>query len=262
MSRVLIIYRQRLGDIVGCFPAARYLAEAGHEVEFCCLPQYHSIFRSVSYCRPVGLEALNHRSDYERVYDLEITRGEYDAYRASRLKWCDYVYAKYPDLAPARDERPHFDRLPSISDYQLPESYALAAPFGISQVTQVNADWFRQQCQALLSDRWYILTDRPNRTVDWGAPLHARSLEDLPALIAGASVFVTINSAPNVIASGVRASWYQVEEPGFGGQDNYVSPGQIVLRQPLELARRSWRFWFHYWRRKLMGLDTSTDKGN
>jgi hypothetical protein len=262
MSRVLIIYRQRLGDIVGCLPAARHLAQAGREVEFCCFPQYHSIFRAVSYCRPVGLEALDRLADYAQVYSLEITRREYDAYRASRMKWRDYVYAKYPDLAPARNELPHFDQLPSIADHSLPERYALAAPFGVSQVTQVNGDWFRQQCQTISSDPWYILTDRPGGRIDWGTPLHARSLEDLPALIAGASTFVTINSAPNVIASGVRTSWYQVEEPGFGGQDNYESPGQIVLRQPPEMARRSWRFWVHYWRRKLMGLDVSADKGN
>jgi hypothetical protein len=27
------------------------------------------------------------------------------------------------------------------------------------------------------------------------------------------------------------------------------------------LARYSWRFWIHYWRRKLMGIDVSGDKG-
>jgi hypothetical protein len=262
MSRVLIICRQRLGDIVGCFPAARLLAQTGHEIDFHCFPQYHSIFRAVTYCRPVGPEALAHKSDYQRVYDLEITRSEYDAYRASRIKWRDYVYAKYEDLAPARNVPPHFDRMPSISDYHLPQRYALAAPFGISQVTLVNGDWFRKQCQALSSDPWYVLSDRPGRRIGWGTSLYARSLDHLPALIAGASTFVTINSSPNIIASGVRTSWYKVDEPGFSGQDNYESPGQTVLHQPPELARYSWRFWVHYWRRKLMGLDTSNDKGS
>ncbi len=261
MSRVLIIYRQRLGDIVACLPAARLLAQAGHEVDFCCFTQYHSIFRAVSYCRPVGPDALGHRLDYQCVYDLEITRREYDAYRASRRTWRDYVYAKYPDLTPARRERPHFDRMPSVADYELPASYALAVPTGISQVTQVNGDWFRKECERLSTGPWYVLTNRPGRRVAWGIPLFARSLEHLPALIAGASIFVTINSAPNIIASGVRDSWYQVEEPGFGGQDNYDAPCQIVLHQPPELAH-SWRFWVHYWRRKLMGIDTSLDKGN
>jgi hypothetical protein len=262
MSRVLIINRQRLGDIVGCFPAARLLAQAGHAVDFYCFAQYHAIFRAVSYCRPVGPEALTRRKDYERVYDLEIPRGEYDAYRASRMKWRDYVYAKSPDLAAARTEAPVFDRLPSVADYHLPDGYALASPFGISQVTRVNADWFRRQCEALSPGPWHVLTDRPGSSVPWGTPIHAHSLDHLPALIAGASIFVTINSAPNIIASGVRQSWYQVEEPGFGGQDNYDAPGQIVLHQPPELARYSWRFWVHYWRRKLMGIDVSGDKGS
>jgi hypothetical protein len=260
MSRVLIVFRQRLGDIVGCLPAARLLAQSGHEVHFCCFSQYHSIFRAVSYCRAVGPEALANRRDYARVYDLEITRREYDAYRASRKKWRDYVYAKAPDLAPAAHEPPVFDRLPSITDYGLPPIYALASPFGISQVTRVDGDWFRKQCEALSSGAWFVLTDRPARRSDWGTPLRARSLDHLPALIAGATTFVTINSAPNVIASGVRGSWYQVEEPGFGGQDNYGAPGQIVLHQPAELARYSWRFWVHYWRRRLKGIDVTGDR--
>jgi hypothetical protein len=261
MSHVLIVFRQRLGDIVGCFPAARLLALAGHEVDFCCFPQYHSIFRALSYCRPVGPDALTRRNEYERVYDLEITRREYDAFRASRLKWRDFVYAKSPDLAPALEHFPVFDRLSSVADYRLPSTYALASPFGISQVTRVNGDWFRQQCEALSPGPWHVLVDKPEQRLTWGFPLHARTLDHLPALIAGATTFVTINSAPNVIASGVRTTWHQVEEPGFGGQDNYDAPGQIVLHQPPELAHYSWRFWIHYGRRKLMGIDVSGDKG-
>ena len=264
MSRVLIINRQRLGDIVGCFPAARLLAQAGHEVDFYCFPQYHSMFRAVSYCRAVGPEALTQKGDYERVYDLEIPRSEYDRYRASQIKWRDYVYAKYEDLAPARTVMPHFDRLADVSEYNLPASYALAAPTGISQVPSVDGEWFRQQCLAIspISQMpWYVLVLTPDARTKWGIPLCARSLDHLPALIAGAANFVTINSAPNVIAAGVRTSWHQVYEAGFGGQSNYDAPGQIVLHQPPELGRYSWRFWFHYWRRTLMGLNTKNDFG-
>jgi len=259
MSRVLLIYRQRLGDIVACLPATKLLASAGNEVDFLCYSKYHSIFRAVSYCRPVGPEALAQKSSYARIYDLEITRAEYDAYRASGTPWRDYVYAKHADLQPARREPPLFDRMPDISEYHLPANYALAAPFGISQVTRINPTWFRAQCEALSPGPWYTLTDTPARRIGPGQALCARSLADLPALIARASAFVTINSAPNVIASGVRASWHQIHEPGFGGQDNYEAPGQIVLHQPPELARRSWRFWVHYWRRRLMGLSTKRD---
>jgi hypothetical protein len=260
MSRVLVICRQRLGDIVACLPAARHLASTGAEVDFCSFPQYHSIFEVVSYCRPVGLEALARQKDYERVYDLEITRRGYDAYRASGIKWRDYVYGKYAEIAPARDEAPVFDRMPGVIEYQLPERYALACPVGISQVTRVDQNWFEQQCHSLSQDPWYVLSDKSG-TSRWGIPLHARSLDHLPGLIANASTFVTINSAPNIIASGVRRAWHQVYEPGFGGQDNYAAPGQIVLHQPEELARHSWRFWVHYWRRRLMGIDVSKDSG-
>jgi hypothetical protein len=252
-----------LGDIVANLPAARFLAESGHEVDFCSYPQYHSIFGAVSYCRPVGPEVLSRRGDYARVYSLEITRLEYDTWRASGMKTRDYVYGRYPELEPARSKPPFFDRMPPVEEYRLPKDYVLASPFGVSQVTKVNARWFRQQCEALALGPWYVLTDGlPGRRLDWGTPLHARSLDHLPGLIAGASLFVTINSAPNIIASGVRSSWYKVDEPGFRGQDNYDAPGQIILRQPPELARRSWRFWVHYWRRRLMGIDTRWDAGS
>jgi hypothetical protein len=261
MNRVLVVCRQRLGDIVACFPAAQLLAEAGNDVEFCCFPQYHSIFRAVSYCRPVGPEALSRLKDFDRVFDVEITRLEYDAYRASGIKWRDYVYAKYPELESARNRPPKFDRLPNILEYNLPPRYALACPIGISQVTRVDGHWFEQQCRNVSPDPWYILSGKRDEKVRWGIPLHARSLDHLPSLIAGATTFVTINSAPNIIASGVRTTWYQVYEPGFRGQDNYEAPGQIVLHQPPEMARNSWRFWVHYWRRKLMGIDTTHDFG-
>lgn len=262
MSRILIVYRQRLGDIVGCLPAARYLSQQGHQVDFCCFPQYHSVFQAVSYCQPVGVEALQRQGAYSQVYHLEITRSEYDTYRASGLCWRDYVYAKHPDLWPAHQDLPHFDHLTDIDEYQLPSGYALAAPMGISQVTRVDPQWFRAQCSSLCSGPWYILTDRPlASTYTWGLPLRARALPDLPSLIARAATFVTINSAPNVIAAAVRTSWYHVDEPGFGGQDNYTAPGQITLRQPPELAQKTWRFWVHYWRRRLSGLDTTNDFG-
>ena len=261
MNRVLVICRQRLGDIVACFPAARKLAEAGNEVDFCCFPQYHSIFRAVSYCRAVGTEALGKKQDYQRVYDLEIPRSEYDAFRAAKTKIRHYMYGKYEEFWPVRDELPCFDCRPEINGYQLPTRYALACPTGISQTPKVDGEWFRKQCAALSQDAWYVLTDRPDGSVGWGTPLYAKSLDHLPRLIAGASTFVSINSAPNIIAAGVRTSWYQVYEAGFGGQSNYDAPGQIVLHQPAEVAHYSWRFWAHYWRRRLMGIDTSEDFG-
>jgi len=261
MNRVLVVCRQRLGDIVACFPAARLLTEAGNEVDFCCFPQYHPIFRAITYCRPVGPEILGRTKDYDRVYDLEIRRSEYDAFRAARTKIRHYMYAKYPDLWAARDLLPHFDQIPEISDYGLPARYALACPTGISQTPKVDGEWFRHQCLPLSPDPWYVLTDQAGSRTSWGIPLHAKSLDHLPALIARATTFVTINSAPNIIAAGVRTSWYQVYEAGFGGQSNYDAPGQIVLHQPPEKAHYSWRFWVHYWRRRLRGIDVTDDFG-
>ncbi len=261
MKRALIVYRQRLGDIVGCFPAALHLSQLGYQVDFCCYPQYFTIFETISYCRPVTPAVLKKSQDYDRIYELEITRKEYDAYRASGIRWRDYVYAKHEDLQPACHDLPYFDQLPETVEYGLPDAYDLAAPTGISQVPHVNPEWFRQQCLSLSPGPWYILTNRRHSQKSWGTPLCAQSLAHLPPLIAGARTFVTINSAPNIIAAGVRKSWHQVYEAGFGGQSNYEAPGQIVLHQPPHLGYYSWRFRFHYWRRRLMGIPTENDFG-
>jgi hypothetical protein len=143
--------------------------------------------------------------------------------------------------------------MPDVSAYALPPRYCLAAPFGISQVTRVDLAWFARQCLEISPGPWWVLADRGTPALEWAKPIHAASLAHLPALIAGAEHFVTINSAPNIIAAGVRSSYHQVYEPGFGGQDNYDAPQQIVLHQPPELARTSWRYRVHYWRRRLLG---------
>ena len=83
-----IKYSQRLGDIVRCLPAAKYLSEQGHEVFFDCFPQYHGVFELVSYVRP----AVELRLDAE-VLDLEIWPNRYIEYRASGKTWTDFVYS-------------------------------------------------------------------------------------------------------------------------------------------------------------------------
>jgi len=57
-----------LGDIINCFPAPAPVHER-ERGRFLLLPQYHSMFRAVSYCQPVGLEVLKRKNDYHRVYD-------------------------------------------------------------------------------------------------------------------------------------------------------------------------------------------------
>ena len=51
MSVKTIKYSQRLGDVLRCLPAAKYLADQGHEVFFDCFAQYHGVFELTSYVK-------------------------------------------------------------------------------------------------------------------------------------------------------------------------------------------------------------------
>jgi hypothetical protein len=255
--RCIINYQLRLGDIVACFPAAKFLADQGNEIFFSCMETYHPIFENISYCRPLPPSAFKTKHSFDRFYDLQIHRDEYDRYRESKLPWRDYVYGKYPELVEAKETRPIFDRIKSISHYGLPKRFALAAPFGISQSYRIDLDWFFETYSGLIKEPLplYVLTPFGKKVKEkWGKPLHARSIADLPGLIQSATEFMTINSAPNIIAGGVRENYYHVYVPGFGGQDNLYFPNQTRLRQPDELNRPSWRHLFNQVRYKLMKL--------
>ena len=98
MTAKTIKYSQRLGDIIRCLPACKYLADQGHEVFFDCLPQYHGIFEMVSYVK------VGNKGD---VIDLEIWPNKYQEYRFSGKTWTEFVYA-------------HPEMMPQPKDYQKP----------------------------------------------------------------------------------------------------------------------------------------------
>ena len=51
MTAKNIIYRERLGDVLRCLPAAKFLADKGHEVFIDCYEKYAGVFEMVSYCK-------------------------------------------------------------------------------------------------------------------------------------------------------------------------------------------------------------------
>ena len=78
MSAKTIKYSQRLGDVLRCLPAAKYLADQGHEVFFDCFDQYHGVFDLVSYVR------AGSKGD---VLDLEIWPNRYNDFIKSKKNW-------------------------------------------------------------------------------------------------------------------------------------------------------------------------------
>lgn len=229
----IIRYSQRLGDVVRCLPLARHLAAQGQRVFIECLDQYHGIFENVSYVRPLRMGLF---IPADRVYDLEIWPNRYDAFRASGLTWWQFITGLYPEFA-GLEMSIEFDRIggPEVrAKYGLTEPYSLLCPFGYSQLHPVPLEEFFALQRGLWADgaRNYILADRAQKAVlvangwDEGSLLTAQ-LADLPALIRDAQNLLTINSAPDIIASAVRKSWHKI--PEGNAQDDVRVPGQIIV---------------------------------
>ena len=228
----LIRYHERLGDVVRCLPIARHLANAGFTVYHECLPQYHRIFQNVSYVRPVA-PGLGISPD--RVYNLQIWPRRYEAFRASGLPWWEFVTSLYDELhgLPLHIE---FDALPAHdlrAKYGLPADYSLLCPFGYSQLHPVPPQEFFALHDGLWSEGAdYILADAHQREqlLDQGWPaahLLSADLADLPALIRDARHLLTINSAPDIIASAVRETWHKI--PEANPQDDVRFPGRQIV---------------------------------
>lgn len=189
-----IKYSQRLGDIIRCLPACKYLADQGHEVFFDCLPQYHGIFEMVSYVK------VGSKGD---VIDLEIWPNKYQEYRFSGKTWTEFVYA-HPDINKADSKDILFDRLDDAPAKGLPETYNMVAPFGISQghkrdPLQIIVE-ARKKCGG---DNFFVLCQEGTE-IKGLQTYTAPSIPELARAIRGAEEFWSIDSGQMAIAAGVR----------------------------------------------------------
>ena len=194
MTAKTIKYSQRLGDIIRCLPACKYLADQGHEVFFDCLPQYHGIFEMVSYVK------VGNKGD---VIDLEVWPNKYQEYRFSGKTWTEFVYA-HPEINKADPKDILFDKLDDTPAKGLPKTYNLVAPFGISQghrrdPLQIIVE-ARKKCGA---DNFFVLCQEGTE-IKGLETYTAPSIPELARAIRGATEFYCINSAPFVIANAVR----------------------------------------------------------
>lgn len=188
-----IKYSQRLGDIIRCLPACKYLADQGHEVFFDCLPQYHGIFEMVSYVK------VGNKGD---VIDLEIWPNKYQEYRFSGKTWTEFVYA-HPEINKADPKDILFDKLDDAPAKGLPETYNMVAPFGISQghkrdPLQIIVE-ARKKCGA---DNFFVLCQ--GTEIKGLQTYTAPSIPELARAIRGAEEFWSIDSGQMAIAVGVR----------------------------------------------------------
>ena len=212
-----IRYTRRLGDVLRCLPACQYLAKDG-PVYFDCRPEYHGVFDMVSYVEP-GLMG--------EVLDLEIWPSRFYEYKYTRKSWTDFVYA-HPLLRGADKTSIVLDRLDDEPAKDLPKSYSMVAPFGISQGTYIDPKWLIEEC--LKTHSGCVVLCPPGMSVNGVRSYTAPSVEQMAKAIRGAESFWCINSAPVVLASAVRRGketifWGQLGE--YEADNIFHFPGLI-----------------------------------
>jgi hypothetical protein len=191
-----IKYSQRLGDVLRCLPACKYLADQGHEVFFDCFAQYHGVFEMVSYVKAGHRQGL--------VIDLEIWPARYDEYRKSKKPWHDFVYSHHSikDADRTNIVLDNLDKSPAVG---LPEEFNLVAPFGVSQGDRRNpVEIIQDAVSELGTDNTIILCPPGSLQIHGIRTYTAPTIADMAKAIRDAKEFICINSSPAVVASAVR----------------------------------------------------------
>ena len=220
MSVKTIKYSQRLGDVLRCLPACKYLSDQGHEVFFDCFAQYHGVFELTSY-----LKAGHRMGD---VIDLEVWPNQYEAYRKSKRSWTDFVYS-HPEIKDADKTNIILDKLDEKPAEGLPETYNLVAPFGISQTFYRNPLTLIQDAVKELGKESVFVLCPPDIKIQGLNTYTAQSVEQMVKAIRGADQFLAVNSSPIIIASAVRRD----KESRFWGEKNEAEVQNVFHFQGL-----------------------------
>ena len=216
-----IVYHQRLGDVLQCLPAARYLAQQD-EVQIECLPQYAGAMDLVSYATWVAPG----QGTGERI-DLEIWPNRYNAFRQSGLSWMDFVY-QHPAISKA-DRKIVLDRVPDGPPAGLPDKYNLLAPHGISHGWHYPLNKIMEKAEEIMGS--YFLMHAPCHCYYSVPHWSAGSIVEMAQAIKHAELFMTINSAPIVMAAALRQDGketFYLPQKGQWAQDNVAPwPGRV-----------------------------------
>lgn len=208
MQPKVIKYQQRLGDVLRCLPACKYLADQGHPVLFDCFAQYHGVFDMVSYVKP--LDAIPYDAE---IIDLEIWPLRYAEFLKAKKSWHDFVYSDQR-IKGANKTNIILDKLDDKCADGLPEKYNLIAPFGISQTYKRNPLEFIQTAVKELGKDNIVILCTPEFQIHGLNTYTAPSVEQMAKAIRGADEFWAVNSSPIILASAVRAG----KESRFWGE--------------------------------------------
>ena len=195
MTVKTIKYSQRLGDVLRCLPAAKYLSDKGHEVFIDCFAQYHGVFEMTSY-----VKAGHRQGD---IIDLEIWPNRYEAFIKSKKTWHDFVYS-HPEINGADKTNIVLDKLEPERIRGMPEKFNLVAPFGISQSDKRNPIEIIVEARKQMGEKdFYVLCPQEIK-IDGLNCYTAPTIMDMAKIIRDAEGFWAVNSSPVILASAVR----------------------------------------------------------
>jgi len=228
--RYLIVYHQRLGDIVHLFAGAKHLADQGHEVLIECNHRYHDIFRCANYVTP---SSPFNRPDVDVILPLQIHEyvdgggPRFEEYRHSGQSWGQFVYDRTPELAGSYGP-PVFTDYFEMDDQE--DDRPIVAPYGYSQKTPIPPEVVLDTARRLFGRSLYILTDQPHEHRMDGH-LYVKRLRELPAVIRRARDFMTINTSTSIIAAGAReaGTYWHIQEPVNNFQDDTLFGGKVLM---------------------------------
>jgi hypothetical protein len=215
-----IVYHQRLGDIINCFPAARHFTNQGEEVFIECLPQYAGALNLISYAKWVAPG-----EGEGEILDFQIWPERYNEYRNSGQSYVDFMYS-HPALVGV-DQKIILDCVPDGPPPGLPDQYNLLAPLGISQGWNYPTLDILNKAEELMGD--YVIMCESKyyfHKRHWTA----QSIVEMAQAIKHADKFMTINSATAILASALRQNrpTYFLPQKERWAQDNVAPwPGRV-----------------------------------
>jgi len=185
-----------------------------------CLPQYSSALNLISYAKWVAPG-----EGEGEILDFQIWPKRYNEYRNSGKPYVDFLY-DHPALHGV-DRQILLDCVPDEPPPGLPDQYNLLAPMGISLAwnyptldIQIKAEELMRDYIIMCEKQYYF--HRRHWTAD--------NVVQMAQAIKHADKFMTINSAPAVLASALRQNrpTFFLPQKQQWAQDNIAPwPGRV-----------------------------------
>lgn len=217
--KILIQYHERLGDVIRLLPLARYLHEKGDEVFIECKDQYADILECVTYAKHKKIEAQY--DGFDHIFNRQVWPLLYDEYRESGKWWEEFVFGEYAPEAVG--ERIVFDSIEKGDDLGV---FDLVAPFGISQVVRHDPMKVVVKAVSLYGKDNLAVLCPPEFQISGIRTITAKSVSELPWIVASSRNFLGINSAPALIASATKDAYDLI--PTGNEQDDYTIGAKII----------------------------------